>query len=97
MKRYILALVVLASLCVPDFSRSQTTQTTATQAQPQPTATATNHHHTYKNSDGQQVPSPERSSSVPAGATAQCRDGSYSFSKHHQGTCSHHGGVAKWL
>jgi hypothetical protein len=35
--------------------------------------------------------------SPPAGATAQCRDGTYSFSKHHSGTCSHHGGVAAWL
>jgi hypothetical protein len=34
---------------------------------------------------------------VPAGATAQCRDGSYSFSQNHRGTCSHHGGVARWL
>ena len=33
----------------------------------------------------------------PAGATAKCRDGTYSYSKHHSGTCSHHGGVAKWL
>ena len=33
----------------------------------------------------------------PRGATALCRDGTYSFSKHHGGTCSHHGGVAFWL
>lgn len=33
----------------------------------------------------------------PAGASAVCRDGSISFSAHRQGTCSHHGGVAKWL
>ena len=33
----------------------------------------------------------------PAGATARCRDGTYSFSKHRSGTCSHHGGVATWL
>jgi 5-methylcytosine-specific restriction endonuclease McrA len=26
-----------------------------------------------------------------------CRDGTYSFSAHRSGTCSHHGGVAKWL
>ena len=32
-----------------------------------------------------------------ADATAQCRDGSYSYSQHHSGTCSHHGGVAVWL
>lgn len=30
----------------------------------------------------------------PAGATAICRDGSYSFSVQRQGRCSHHGGVA---
>jgi hypothetical protein len=36
-------------------------------------------------------------SSAPPGATAQCRDGTYSFSQHHSGTCSHHGGVAQWL
>lgn len=34
---------------------------------------------------------------APPGATARCRDGSYSFSHHHSGTCSHHGGVAAWL
>jgi hypothetical protein len=35
--------------------------------------------------------------SPPPGATALCRDGTYSFSQHRSGTCSHHGGVAKWL
>jgi len=34
---------------------------------------------------------------APPGATALCRDGTYSYSKHRSGTCSHHGGVAKWL
>jgi hypothetical protein len=33
----------------------------------------------------------------PPGATALCRDGTYSFSQTHSGTCSHHGGVAQWL
>ena len=33
----------------------------------------------------------------PPGATAKCRDGTYSFSQHRSGTCSHHGGVAAWL
>ncbi len=32
----------------------------------------------------------------PVGATALCRDGSYSFSQSRRGTCSHHGGVAQW-
>ena len=37
------------------------------------------------------------SGSPPPGATARCKDGTYSYSQHRQGTCSHHGGVAVWL
>ncbi|HSX17260.1 MAG TPA: G5 domain-containing protein [Patescibacteria group bacterium] len=48
----------------------------------------------YINVDGNCIPSP---SSNPAGATAQCGDGTYSYSQHRSGTCSHHGGVARWL
>lgn len=51
----------------------------------------------YTNRDGTQVRSPTHSSSVPSGASAQCRDGSYSFSRNRRGTCSHHGGVARWF
>ncbi|SER64839.1 Protein of unknown function, partial [Faunimonas pinastri] len=36
-------------------------------------------------------------SQVPAGSTAQCKDGSYIQTATHQGACSRHGGVAKWL
>ena len=32
-----------------------------------------------------------------AGATALCKDGTYSHAKEHRGACSHHGGVAKWM
>lgn len=28
------------------------------------------------------------------GATALCNDGTYSYAAHHQGACSHHGGVS---
>lgn len=51
----------------------------------------------YTNVDGNSVHSPAYSNTVPLGATARCRDGTYSFSQHRSGTCSHHGGVAKWL
>ena len=51
----------------------------------------------YINVDGVRVPSPVFSETKPAGATARCRDGSYSFSQHRRGTCSHHGGVAEWF
>lgn len=40
---------------------------------------------------------PQAASTAPAGATAQCRDGTYSFSQHRSGTCSRHGGVSRWL
>ncbi len=53
----------------------------------------------YRNVDGAVVHAPAHTDTgaVPAGASAQCRDGSFSFSAHRRGTCSHHGGVARWL
>lgn len=53
----------------------------------------------YKNSQGVWVPSPQRTpgNEPPQGATALCRDGTYSFSQSRRGTCSHHGGVEQWL
>jgi hypothetical protein len=55
-------------------------------------------HRHYKAKDGHEVHSPAKSThnQVPAGASAQCRDGTYSFSQHRRGTCSHHGGVRSW-
>jgi hypothetical protein len=53
---------------------------------------------TYVNSAGNTVCKPEESpSGPPAGATAECTDGTYSFSESRSGTCSSHGGVAVWL
>ncbi len=40
---------------------------------------------------GLTTPSPDHS-----GATAMCEDGTLSYSAHHQGTCSYHGGVLTW-
>lgn len=37
------------------------------------------------------------SAGAPAGATARCKDNSYSMAKGHSGACSRHGGVASWL
>jgi hypothetical protein len=51
----------------------------------------------YTNSSGHHVHRPVHSIRVPKGASAKCRDGTFSFSEHHRGTCSHHGGVAVWL
>ncbi len=52
----------------------------------------------YVNKFGKQVHSPAHSKhGTPHAASAKCRDGTYSFSKHHSGTCSRHKGVDEWL
>lgn len=51
----------------------------------------------YTNSNGDKISSPVKAVVAPKGATAKCKDGTYSFSKHRSGTCSGHKGVAKWL
>jgi hypothetical protein len=54
---------------------------------------------TYENSNGNTICDPytPENGERPAGATAECEDGTYSFSEHHSGTCSGHGGVKEWL
>lgn len=52
---------------------------------------------TYTNTYGDEVCRPSESPTVPSGATARCRDGTYSYSQSRSGTCSHHGGVGQWL
>jgi hypothetical protein len=49
----------------------------------------------YENVDSQCIPGPDAGGS--GNPTAQCEDGSYSYSTHRSGTCSGHGGVAQWL
>jgi hypothetical protein len=53
----------------------------------------------YWNAQGEWVQSPTWTADglPPPGATARCRDGSYSFSNTRRGTCSWHGGVESWL
>jgi predicted RNA-binding Zn-ribbon protein involved in translation (DUF1610 family) len=49
----------------------------------------------YVNSSGHFVHSPS-CGEERQNRTAECRDGSVSFSEHHRGACSSHGGVAHW-
>jgi Protein of unknown function (DUF3761) len=51
----------------------------------------------YVNVSGHCVHRPVHSSHIPPRASARCVDGTYSYSEHRRGTCSHHGGVATWL
>jgi hypothetical protein len=62
-----------------------------------PDETRLGSHGCYENKDHNLVHRPASSEVIPDGATARCRDGDFSFSRHHTGTCSHHGGVAAWL
>ena len=42
------------------------------------------------------APSAAVSATGPQGATAKCRDNTYSHAANHKGACSHHGGVATY-
>ena len=74
--------VPVASIA-PTPTPTPTTAPILIKASPSPTATPT-------------VYAPPQQT-YPSGASAICNDGTYSYSAHRQGTCSHHGGVAQWL
>lgn len=71
--------------------------TPAPAPQPAPTPEPVCANGSYVNSAGNRVCSPASTPSAPAGASARCVDGSYSFSQSRRGTCSYHGGVSAWL
>ena len=51
----------------------------------------------YQSRDGSLVHRPTQGDNPTFGRImATCRDGSASYSHHHQGTCSGHGGVQTW-
>ncbi len=51
----------------------------------------------YTSVDGSKVHRPTRNVTAAFGPiTASCRDGTYSYSHHTEGTCSGHRGVAQW-
>jgi hypothetical protein len=92
MKNFALAMSLLIAVvcgCQPTSNSSYRNQNAATYpTRSQPTNSPPPNSSTIGNS--QRNPN-------PTGATARCRDGTLSYSQHHRGTCSHHGGVAQWL
>ena len=50
-----------------------------------------------KRADAKAVKAEDRAAKDSTGATAQCKDGTYSHAKTTQGACSAHGGIAKTL
>jgi hypothetical protein len=84
----------------PEVYQPKTVQVQPYAPQPEnPQQEGLDNNNTYVNSQGNSVHSPANTvdGSVPAGASAQCGDGTYSFSQSRRGTCSHHDGVASWL
>lgn len=90
-----LALACALSVAHAQYAPAQPQQQVQQPAQPQRVENSGY----YINSSGQDVHRPAYTSdnAAPPGASAQCGDGTYSFSTHHRGTCSHHGGVVRWL
>ena len=85
--------IATATAALPSFAKS------ARQYSSSPDEGLLVEHGHYVNKQGRDVHSPAhtKDGTAPNGATAKCRDGSYSFSESHRGTCSRHGGVADWL
>ena len=69
---------------------------TATAGAPAPAAAATPAVAAGGSAASGKAPTVARPGDAPANATAKCRDGTYSASQQHSGSCSHHGGVAEW-
>jgi len=75
---------------------STPTPAAATKAAPAPAASATSAKTSETAADGSAMKS--TADSTKSGTpTAKCKDGTMSYSKHHSGSCSHHGGVAQFL
>ncbi len=94
-----IALLSLSTLVVLPISAKEPRPAPVQAPKAEPNEADLQTHEHYKNKAGQAVHSPAKSKTgaMPAGASAKCGDGTYSFSKNHRGTCSHHGGVADWL
>jgi hypothetical protein len=99
MKKRIIWVLLLAALAFqPSVYSKETAKISAVQ-EFAPNEADLQEHGSYINKKGKKIHSPAHSKSgaIPHGATAQCGDGSYSFSQSRRGTCSHHGGVSHWL
>jgi hypothetical protein len=98
--RVLIAAAALALLAMPAHADTMTNCAAAWKAKA-PAATAAGTYQAWSKvclAKGYTVPAAATAASVaPTGATGQCKDGTYTKAKNHQGACSSHGGVAKWL
>jgi hypothetical protein len=97
-----LTLVISLLLCLPVWAKGShqshhSSTTTHTKSSSHSHSHSSTSKQYYTNVDGKRVHRPVHATHTPASATAKCGDGTYSFSQHTRGTCSHHGGVANWV
>lgn len=98
MKIFPAAFFVVALLCSTGAeARAPRHHGSASTSNPDEAALVEHGHYTNKKGDTVHSPAHTKDGKVPAGASAKCRDGSYSFSRSSRGTCSRHGGVGSWL
>jgi len=101
--RYVIAAATIALLSVPAHADTMANCSAAWKAKAPATTAAGTYQAWSKQclASGYMVPAAAppaaATTAAPAGATGQCKDGTYTMSKTHSGACSHHGGVAKWL
>jgi hypothetical protein len=94
-----LTMLFVASLFTPAWLSPLTPEIANARACFQPDeASLSSHRHYQSRGDGCDVHGPAESldGTKPEGASARCRDGSWSFSHTRSGTCSRHGGVERW-
>jgi len=98
--RYLIAAAVLALLAVPAHADTMANCAAAWKAKAPAAAAAGTYQAWSKTCMAKgytvQAATPV-AAAPPAGATGMCNDGTYTMAKNHQGACSSHGGVKKWL
>ena len=93
------AALALAALFAPGWLLALAPDAALARACFQPDETQLDSHQHYNSRrDGCDVhgPAKARDGIKPDGASAKCRDGTWSFSHTRSGTCSRHGGVERW-
>jgi hypothetical protein len=96
------AFLLTILICLPIFGQTANPQQSSTQPQQAASAQETPNSNASSSSGNSKAPGVWRKIKVkvltpPNGATAQCKDRTYSHSEHVSGTCANHGGVERWL
>jgi hypothetical protein len=96
--RYLIAAVVIALLAAPVHADTTANCAGAWRKMPSSQREKTNYaeHMKMCMAVGYKAPASEVDKK-PAGATGQCRDGTYTMSKKREDACSGHNGVADWF